>query len=149
MPELGAMVSVFAGLEGYLRHASLWSESMWSPIAGVSNLSSVYSVQAAKIAEGALGRRDQLAEINSAAPAQLGTTLTYGMVAAGTATFWNPSDLATAEFVMKPLDQAGGGVGATSASASWQSQRDSAPTQDIRTRRGTSPATRLINGTTD
>jgi hypothetical protein len=149
LPDLGVMTSIFAGLEGYLRDASLWSDAAWTSIAGASASNGVYAIQAANTGEGDLGRRDRLAEVNSAAPAQLGATLTYGMASPGAPTFWSPSDIATTEFVMKPLDQVGGGLGAASTDAGWQVQRDRAMTQDIRMRQGTAAAMRVINSTTD
>lgn len=147
-PELGAMGAAFAGLEGYLRDASLWSDASWTSIAGVTASNGLYTLQAGKIGEGDLGRRDRLAEINSAAPGQLNGTATYGTVTPGSPTFWNPSDAATAEFVTRPLAQVGGGLGSASSTSDWRSARDGAIAQDVRSRQGTSAAIRVINETT-
>jgi hypothetical protein len=147
IPDLGAVAAVFTGLEGYLRDASLWSDAAWSSIAGVSSSNSVYAMQSSKIGEGDLGRRDRLAEVNPEMPGQLGGSITYGVVVPGSPTFWNPSDLATAEFVTKTLGQVGGGLGAASTAADWQMVRDRAASQDMRVHQGTTPAVRVINGT--
>lgn len=146
-PDLGTMAAWFTGLEGYLRDSSLWSDAAWTSIAGIAATNGIYKVQAGKIGEGDLGRRDQLVEINAAAPDQLNATATFGMVSPGTPSFWNPSDAATAEFVTKPLDQVGGGLAGAATTTDWQASRDAAAAQDVRVHRGTSAAIRPINGT--
>ena len=147
-PDLGRIASAFEGLEGYLRDASLWREAAWNSIAGVSAPNAMYALAAAKIHEGALERRDRLAEINSAAPRRLSATLTSGVASAGSPSAWDPADAATAEFVMKPLEEAGGGGAIAARAANWRPARDTAASEDMRTREGTSVAVRVINGTT-
>ena len=147
IPDLGAVAAVFIGLEGYLRDASLWSDGAWSSIAGLASSNSIYATQSLKIGEGDLGRRDRLAEVNPSNTEQLGGSITYGIVTPGSPTFWNPSDLATAEFVMKTLSQVGGGLGTASIAADWQNVRDRAASQDMRVHQGTAPAVRIINDT--
>lgn len=148
-PEMGLMGSAFTGLEGYLRDASLWTDASWTTISGSAAGNVRYGAQAGKIGEGDLGRRDRLTEINSSAGSQLNSTLTYGMVTPGSPSLWNPSDLATGEFITKSISSVGGGLGATSGAADWQQARDKAQAQDVRTRQGTNAAVRVINDTTN
>jgi hypothetical protein len=145
-PELGAMGAAFMGLEGYLRDASLWTDASWSTISGTAAPNGAHALQAAKIGEGDLGRRDRLAEI-TASGAELGGTITHGMVSPGLPSLWNPSDLATSAFITGALSHAGGGLGVTAAAADWRSSRDTTLVQDLRARRGTQPASRIINET--
>lgn len=145
VPDLGTVGAAFTGLEGYMRDASLWQDAAWSTISGTTASNALQSPQAAKIAEGELGRRDRLAELTATGINALDATLTYGMVAPGATSLWNPSDLATAQFITPALTQVAGGLGATSSSADWQSGRDAAQAQDVRTHRGTTATTRVIN----
>lgn len=144
-PDLSTVGVAFAGLEGYLRDASLWKDAAWSSISGSAAPNALQAAQAARIAEGGLGRRDRLTELTASGTNALDGIVTYGIVAPGATSLWNPSDLATGRFITPGVSQVTGGLGATSSSADWQSARDDGQAQDVRTHRGTTAATRVIN----
>lgn len=142
LSDVSVMRAAFAGLEGYLRDASLWADNTWNTVAGLTSTDGILWNQAAGLASGDLTRRDRL----SSASANAGV-IGDGKLSPSAASLWNPSDQATSDFIARPLGEVSGGLGAVSNAATWIATRDRALTQDLLAHHAGLPVIRSVAST--